>query len=123
MPDEADQPLHDADFARHKRFKQIARLLNNPKMRRAVDALKSQLRVISAVSLLCFIVSIIVIRVMGVQHANNISSCAPPTPSPSSPHMPAQSADAALQPTGPMSSRQALAHSLSIFSPVRPRSD
>lgn len=33
IPDEADHVVHDADFARHRRYKQIARLLNNPKAR------------------------------------------------------------------------------------------
>lgn len=54
----------EADFARARRYKQIGRMLSNPKMREAVERLKRHSKVIAVMCTLVYLSSIITMRVM-----------------------------------------------------------
>lgn len=63
-----DQHGLEADFARARRYKQITRMLSNPKMREAVDRLKRDSKVIAVLCVLVYLSSIVTIRIMVITY-------------------------------------------------------
>lgn len=62
----------EADFARARRYRQILRLLHSPKMRAAIENLKSKARVILMISALFYLAAIITISVLIQIHKGNM---------------------------------------------------